>query len=553
MKRKIAVFLALLTLLIGLVLTPSSVFAAPPRQTGEGWTELVPGVDYQEFNLPGPVRAYVARMLIADSTPDWNDDDVILESAVAQGKLGSVETVRGMASRYNDSINFWDTQSPSEWGNRSEIIVAVNGSYFGGSDTPENGMVQSGWYAKRFDDNKGGSGLVWNLNRQVFIGDCVSHIKDKQILTIGETGKGFEFTGINVARGDDAIAIILYTPQFGLRTPAQSNGLEVVVKLSRPLLILPISANAVVGAVSQIYDSSGSTLIPFDSVVVSVDKGQRDAFLDDLSIGDSVRFNQEITGLSKECNATTVSFPWTKAYASIGAALHLVNDSAIYPPIEDATRAPRTAIAYDATHIYLIVVDGRQPDFSIGMTFQELGDFIVNTLNATNAVAQDGGGSSTMVVQGSVVNQPSDGCYMVFLPLVASPGGKVITAPSIPLDERFEPTDRLQHGCERRVANAMMIARVAPKESSATNFADGDVFTTMAAPLRVGPGTNYPGITVIPAGSYGKILSDELVLNGVRAKGTYWWKVEFNGQTGWIAEGAIAALTPRYSTLQNQH
>ncbi|TLM99686.1 phosphodiester glycosidase family protein, partial [bacterium] len=335
----------------------------------------------------------------------------------------------------------------------------------------------------------------------------------------------FKITGINVARGNSDV--ILYTPQFGLRTPGQSDGLEVVVKLSRPLLIIPISANAVVGTVSQIYDSSGSTLIPFDSVVVSVGADQRDVFLDNLSVGDSLRFNQEITGLSKDCK-TGVSFPWTKAYASIGAALHLVDDSAIYPPIEDATRAPRTAIAYDDTYIYLIVVDGRQPDFSVGMTFKELGDFIVNTLHATNAVAQDGGGSSTMVVQGSVVNRPSDGCYMVFLPLVASPGGKVITAPSIPLDERFEPTDRLQHGCERRVANAMMIAQVAPKETSGTTFADGDVFTTMAAPLRVGPGTNYPGIIVVPAGSYGKIQSNEPILNGVRAKGTYWWKVAFD-------------------------
>ncbi len=551
MKSKTAILLALLTLLIGPVLTPSSVSAATSRQTGDGWTELTPGVDYQQFDLPGPVKAYVARMLIADQTEKLDDGDVILESAVAQGKLGSVETVRGMASRYNDSINFWDTQSPSEWGNRSEIIVAVNGSYFGGSDTPENGMIQSGWYAKRFDDLNGGSGLVWNLNRQVFIGDCVTHGPKKQILSVGDAGAVYEFTGINVTRGNSDI--ILYTPQFGLRTPAQSDGLEVVVKLSRPLLIIPISANAVVGTVSQIYDSAGSTLIPFDSVVVSVGADQRDAFLENLNVGDSVRFNQEITSLSMDCNPTTVSFPWTKAYASIGAALHLVDGSAIYPPIEDATRAPRTAIAYDDTYIYLIVVDGRQPDFSVGMTFQELGDFIVNTLGADNAVAQDGGGSSTMVVQGSVVNRPSDGCYMVFLPLVTSSGGKAITAPSIPLDEQFEPTDRLQHGCERRVANAMMIARVAPKETSGTTFADGDVFTTMDAPLRIGPGTNYPGIVVIPAGSYGIIQSDELVLNGVRAKGTYWWKVSVNGQTGWIAEGAIAALTPRYSTLQNQH
>jgi hypothetical protein len=219
----------------------------------------------------------------------------------------------------------------------------------------------------------------------------------------------------------------------------------------------------------------------------------------------------------------------------------------------DETRAPRTAIAYDENYIYLIVVDGRQLDYSIGMTFQELALFILNTLGAQNAVAQDGGGSSTMVVNGSVVNRPSDVCYRVYLPLIISSGAQIITAPSLSLEENFEPTSSLQYGCERRVANSIMIARVSPKETSTTSFSNGEVFTTIDAVLRIGPGTNYAGFAIIPAGSYGQIQMDETTFNGVRAKGTYWWKVTFYGQTGWMAEGAIATLAPRYSPLQSQH
>ena len=36
-------------------------------------------------------------------------------------------------------------------------------------------MVQSGWYAKRFDDLGGGSGFAWKLDRSAFIGECVDH------------------------------------------------------------------------------------------------------------------------------------------------------------------------------------------------------------------------------------------------------------------------------------------------------------------------------------------------------------------------------------------
>lgn len=542
---KISILLALIGLVFAPLFTPAPIAAASPRQA-DGWTELAPGVDYREFALPGPVRVYVARMLIADPDPGSSLDDVILESAVAHGQIGRLETVRGMAARYDDAINFWGEQ----WGDRNDVVVAINGSYFGRTDTPENGMVQSGWYLKRYADRAGGSGLVWTLNRQVFIGDCVVHPPEKQIFRVDNTGRVFKITSINVERGDKDI--VLYTPQFGAWTPQQSSGVEIVVQLSRPLLIIPPPGSAVVGTVKEIRESKGTTPILFNSVVLSAGESQRAALAGSLAVGDTLRFNQEITGYLRDCQTTT-SLPWTKAYAGIGAALHLLQDGTSYPPGEDNTRAPRTAIAYDAAYIYFIVVDGRQPDFSIGMTFQELADFILYTLEARDAVAQDGGGSSTMVVNGIVVNRPSDICYRIFLPIVQSPENRVVAAPQPALEENFEPDSRLQYGCERRVANAILIARVAPRAYSGTSFGGNAVFTTRAAPLRVGPGTNYPALAIIPAGSYGEIQMDEAGFNGILAKSAYWWKVSFNGQTGWMAEDVIATLAPRYSIFQNLH
>jgi len=238
--------------------------------------------------------------------------------------------------------------------------------------------------------------------------------------------------------------------------------------------------------------------------------------------------------------------PWTKAYSSLGAAFHLLEGGAAFVPAQDTTRAPRTAIAHDDNFIYLIVVDGRQPDFSIGMTFQELADFIQNDLNIQDAVAQDGGGSSTMVVNGNVVNRPSDICNFLFLPMVITTGNQTITKPIPALEENFEPSSRLQYGCERRVANAFMIASVSPREASSLFLSGDEVFTIQDALLRQGPGTNYPAFGVVAAGSFGKILEDVNGLDGVRAKGTNWWKVNFNGAVGWVAEGTIDALLPRF-------
>jgi exopolysaccharide biosynthesis protein len=59
---------------------------------------------------------------------------------------------------------------------------------------------------------------------------------------------------------------------------------------------------------------------------------------------------------------------------------------------------PRTAVGVDAqgTMIWLIVVDGRQPNYSEGVTLVELAEIAVG-LGAQMALNLDGGGSSTLV------------------------------------------------------------------------------------------------------------------------------------------------------------
>ena len=71
-------------------------------------------------------------------------------------------------------------------------------------------------------------------------------------------------------------------------------------------------------------------------------------------------------------------------------------------------RHPRTVIGQDdGGAIWLITVDGRQPDYSIGMRFSDL-QRLATRLRLTDALNLDGGGSTTMVVNGEIVNKPSD-------------------------------------------------------------------------------------------------------------------------------------------------
>ncbi|MFC6326108.1 phosphodiester glycosidase family protein [Microbacterium koreense] len=70
---------------------------------------------------------------------------------------------------------------------------------------------------------------------------------------------------------------------------------------------------------------------------------------------------------------------------------------------------PRTAVGViDDNHVVFVVVDGRQPGYSEGVTLTELADIFVD-LGVTTAYNLDGGGSSTMYFAGDLLNSPSNG------------------------------------------------------------------------------------------------------------------------------------------------
>ncbi len=71
-------------------------------------------------------------------------------------------------------------------------------------------------------------------------------------------------------------------------------------------------------------------------------------------------------------------------------------------------RHPRTAIGrLRDGRALLLVVDGRQPAWSVGMSLEELARLFLE-FGAVDAINLDGGGSTTMTVERKIVNKPSD-------------------------------------------------------------------------------------------------------------------------------------------------
>src|SRR4030043_1724257 len=218
-------------LLIVLVFTGSASAAAPADDPN--WELIAPGIEFRQFQLSDPNNVFVVRM-------DRSNPTVTLESSIAQGKLSEgKETVSAMYTRYDQALNYWGgSADPPTWGMRNQVIVAINGSYFDlGTGIPQGGQVQSGWYAKRFDDMGGWSGFAWKLDRSAFIGECVSHLPWNQFITYPATANIQRIAHVNDPRGVNEL--VIFTPQYNSRTGTDNLGVEGLVEMTRPTMILP--------------------------------------------------------------------------------------------------------------------------------------------------------------------------------------------------------------------------------------------------------------------------------------------------------------------------
>jgi len=104
-------------------------------------------------------------------------------------------------------------------------------------------------------------------------------------------------------------------------------------------------------------------------------------------------------------------------YNAISGSIVLISNGEVELPRDEQYHTdlhPRTALGWseDANTLIIVVVDGRQPNYSEGVSLYELAD-IMQAYGAYMALNIDGGGSSTLVMEGEtgepiVLNSPID-------------------------------------------------------------------------------------------------------------------------------------------------
>jgi hypothetical protein len=464
------------------------------------WKPLAPGIDYREFYLPTPNHIYVARM-------DRSNPEAYLDTSLANGSLSDgLQPLSDQAALYDEAISFWG----GSWGGRNKVVAAINGGFYN-TDTgdPINGLVQSGWYVRRFEDRETVGGFAWREDRQAFVTECFIQRQGKQQVILIDTGQSIGFDGVNVLPQEDQL--ILYTPQYGSHTPSAESGLEIVVDIGSPLELLPDS-ELITGTVQVVQQDQGSTPLFFDQIVLSAQGQPAQAMRGKFEPGTRVGIAMEIRHMDSECRKER-SEGLAGVYSAVAGSYIFLRQGQVQPlnDLGSVLRNPRTAVALNDRYVFFIVVDGRDQLRSLGMSMVELGLFSKLSLGATWGVAMDGGGSSTMVINGEVVNNPNAETVVKAKPekqpRAVADGLMMIAAQSPQRSQRFQPGDLVSIGTEGQ------------------------------ANLRLGPGTNYASLNLVDQGTEGMITKHPL--NGIMAKGYYWWQISLHDQIGWISESVL--------------
>ncbi len=187
-------------------------------------------------------------------------------------------------------------------------------------------------------------------------------------------------------------AAVLYTSAVGATTRAQGGREFILEELASTPLPLRVGKDYTFRV--KDVNGAGNSQVSSNALV--------------LSIGPTLSRSVpriEAGAVLKISTATSPSI--TGAVAGISGGPSLVHEKRlVYNHSE--LRHPRAAIGWNQTHFFFVEVDGRQPDLSLGMTYNEMAKYLIQ-LGCEEGLNLDGGGSATLWVLGQVMNSPCEG------------------------------------------------------------------------------------------------------------------------------------------------
>jgi hypothetical protein len=366
-----------LFLAVAVVAALAVVGAAPALAPWLGKPETVaPGIELYRVSdqaLLSPPGAVAVQLLRLD--PHRVDLRVVL----AQDTVLGLETVPDMARR-------------------SLATAAINGGFFLPTGEPAGLLKIDGELVSEVVPHRGAVALVpgrfGHGPRLMFDQVSASVVVD---VGSGKSRLELPVDAVDTVRAPGAL--VLFTPRFWTDTRTPCDGGSEFILDGNPL------------AVAERRDKMCSSAIPRTGAVLASGPGVPAERLARLAIGEPVHTRVVYSTLNG-----TKPADWDDAPNIVGGVGLLASGGKLLKDWDPekardgftTERHPRTVIGRAGDgRIWLITVDGRNNTLSLGMNFAEL-QALVTRLGLVDALNLDGGGSTTMFVQGAIVNHPSD-------------------------------------------------------------------------------------------------------------------------------------------------
>lgn len=307
-----------------------------------------------------------------------------------------VEAALGQDHVWNHDANL-GREAVSSLARRRKAIVAVNASFFPFAGNPIGLHIE-------------GDDLITEptLKRTSFIVQRdgrlgIGAFDFDGAVRIGEESRRVDGLNRRPGKGNE---LLVFTPRFGPKTLATPERVEVVLEG----VDAPLRPGTVEGKVRAVAVGEATPLTR-GTVVVSAGGAAAVWLKEKATVGATLRLDLDVVPIGD-----TQLDPAAIRHAVTGAP-RIVTDgrrdirlaAESMAPAFSTTRHPRTAagITKDGA-LLLVTVDGRQKGLSRGMSLAELADRMIAE-GAVEAVNLDGGGSTTCVVHGGIVNSPSEG------------------------------------------------------------------------------------------------------------------------------------------------
>lgn len=371
-------FLILLALFIGHSL---AIAADDPAQipdlmkpigkiTSETKREVAPGINHVHRVTDDPLNI---NILIVDTAAPG----VSIRACLAGDRAAGLETVRSMAARRG-------------------AIAAINGDYWTNHGIPlgltivDGEIIIAPKFRAAFGIEYGGRPVIGQWSDK-WAWDAFVQADD---------GSTHPLTMMNSDLGEGWLC--LYTDKYGMATKGDS---------------LPSTIEVVCNVEHRVIEVRGNLPgieIPSGGFVLSGRHAAGEWLQRHVRVGEHVRLELRSAR------------PWQNLWQAVGAGPRILKDGNYFQdPIADLPqgeeftlawkrghylhRQPRSAVGVtrDGRIVIFATVDGRQREHSIGVSQKQMADLLAE-FGAWDGMDLDSGGSATMVVEGEVVNRPSD-------------------------------------------------------------------------------------------------------------------------------------------------